>query len=161
MVAYTSVTSKSDGVFSTHTYDFSLSSSEDHERSARPSKATLECNRAITPDEHWRQSLCMQAALIQTRRPWINHCSMTCICGAHGLRKLSKITAKATARSHHHVPTILALPPQVCMSVESVYQRCVAHSRVGRVAQSDPLPQLGVVGSFVSDLGAAVKDVRR
>ena len=54
-----------------------------------------------------------------------------------------------------------AVLPQVCMSVENVYQRCVAHSRVARIAQSEPLPQLDVVGSFVSDLGAAVKDVRR
>ena len=47
------------------------------------------------------------------------------------------------------------------MSTENIYQRCVAHSKVARMAQSEPLLQLEVIGNFLSDLEAAIKDAKR
>ena len=50
---------------------------------------------------------------------------------------------------------------QVCMATENLFQRCRQHSKVAHGSVSNPLAQLTIIGHFVSDLVAILKDHRQ
>ena len=47
------------------------------------------------------------------------------------------------------------------MSTDNIFQRCQQKSRVAHFHETNPLQQLEVVGNFVSDLGAVLKEWRQ
>ncbi|GLC45244.1 Cilia- and flagella-associated protein 73 [Pleodorina starrii] len=49
---------------------------------------------------------------------------------------------------------------QVVLSADNIFNRCRSKSSIGHPAESNPLHQLDVIGNFVSDLGAIIKQFR-
>ncbi|GLI67448.1 hypothetical protein VaNZ11_011641 [Volvox africanus] len=49
---------------------------------------------------------------------------------------------------------------QVVLSADNIFNRCRSKSSIGHPAESNPLHQLDVIGNFVSDLGAIIKQYR-
>mmetsp|Transcript_25341 Transcript_25341/g.55050 ORF Transcript_25341/g.55050 Transcript_25341/m.55050 type:complete len:310 (+) Transcript_25341:61-990(+) len=49
---------------------------------------------------------------------------------------------------------------QVVLSTDNIFNRCRGRSRIGYPAESNPLQQLDVVGNYVSDLGAIIKQFK-
>mmetsp|Transcript_41925 Transcript_41925/g.50804 ORF Transcript_41925/g.50804 Transcript_41925/m.50804 type:complete len:312 (-) Transcript_41925:960-1895(-) len=46
---------------------------------------------------------------------------------------------------------------QVCMATDNLFHRCNSRSKVNHPPYTNPLEQLGVIGDFMADLGAIVK----
>ncbi|KXZ49053.1 hypothetical protein GPECTOR_23g139 [Gonium pectorale] len=49
---------------------------------------------------------------------------------------------------------------QVVLSADNIFNRCRSKSSIGHPAESNPLHQLDVIGNFVSDLGAIIKQFK-
>lgn len=49
---------------------------------------------------------------------------------------------------------------QVVLSTDNIFNRCRLNSKIGYHAETNPLQQLDVVGNFVSDLAAIIKQHR-
>ncbi len=49
---------------------------------------------------------------------------------------------------------------QVVLSTDNIFNRCRGRSKIAYPPESNPLQQLDVVGNYVSDLGAIVRQHR-
>ncbi len=49
---------------------------------------------------------------------------------------------------------------QVVLSTDNIFNRCRGRSKIAHPAESNPLLQLTVVGNYVSDLGAIIRQYR-
>ena len=85
-------------------------------------------------------------------------------CDAWSLQGRSAVSSQPTHLSILALPASPCVPapapaaPQICMSTNNLYQRCLAKSTVAHAAEErNPAVQLEAVGHFVSDLREAIR----
>lgn len=50
---------------------------------------------------------------------------------------------------------------QVCMATDNLFQRCLEKSHISHPAETNTLSQLDIIGSYVADLAAIIKERKR